>query len=83
MHGVSKEDFTSKITKEIRRRSMVGRVPAIQLGGPGSIPGWVRNFYFYPGIGVSFVLYRVVRSVVYYGDCGCGFSVYFEVMCII
>ena len=28
----------------IRRRGVVGRVPAFQPGGPGSIPGWVRNF---------------------------------------
>ena len=32
---------------------MVGRVPAFQLGGPGSIPGWIRD---YPGTeSVSFV----------------------------
>ena len=35
---------------------MVGRVPAFQPGGPGSIPGGVKNFNFCPGIGcVSFV----------------------------
>ena len=35
---------------------MVGRVPAFQPGGPGSIPGGARNFNFYPGIGyVSFI----------------------------
>ena len=40
----------------IRRRGVVGRVPAFQPGGPGSIPGGVRNFNFCPGIGcVSFV----------------------------
>ena len=39
-----------------RRRGVVGRVPAFQPGGPGSIPGGVRNFNFCPGIGcVSFV----------------------------
>ena len=30
---------------------MVGKVPAIQLGDPGSILGGVRNFNFYPGTG--------------------------------
>ena len=30
---------------------MVGRVPAFQPGGPGSISGGVRNFSFYPGTG--------------------------------
>ena len=34
----------------IRRRGAVGRVPAFQTGGPGSIPGGVRNFNSYPGI---------------------------------
>ena len=35
---------------------MVVRVPAFQPGGPGSIPGGVRNFNFCPGVGcVSFV----------------------------
>ena len=35
---------------------MVGRVPAFQPGGSGSIPGSIRNFHFCPGIGcVSFV----------------------------
>ena len=32
----------------IRRRVAVGRVPAFQPGGPGSIPGGVRNFNFRP-----------------------------------
>ena len=45
---------------------MVGRVPAFQPGGPGSIPGGVRNFNFCPGIGcVSFVC--VPSSVVFGG----------------
>ena len=35
----------------IRRRGVVGRVPAFQPGGRGSIPGGVRNFNFCPGIG--------------------------------
>ena len=39
----------------ICRRGAVGRVPTFQPGGPGSIPGGVRNFNSYPGIGcVSF-----------------------------
>ena len=42
---------------------MVGSVPGFQPGGPGSIPGGVRIFNFYPGIGcVSFVLYFVVSG---------------------
>ena len=45
----------------IRRRGVVGRVHAFQPGGPGSIPGAVRNFNFCPGIGcVSFVFYPVL-----------------------
>ena len=40
----------------MRRRGVVGRVTAFQPGGPGSVPDWVRNFNFCPGIGcVSFV----------------------------
>ena len=43
---------------------MVGRDPAFQLGGPGSIPGGVRNFNFCPGIGcVLCVLLCVVSCV--------------------
>ena len=35
---------------------MADIVTSFQPGGPGSIPGRVRNFYFYPGTGfVSFV----------------------------
>ena len=47
------------------RRGMVGRVPAFQPDGPGSIPGGVRNFKICPGIGcVSFVC---VLSCVVFG----------------
>ena len=50
----------------IRRRGVVGRVSAFQPGGPGSIPGVVRNFNFCPGIGcVSFVC--VLPCVVFVG----------------
>ena len=35
---------------------MVGRVPAFQPGGPGSIPGVVRDFHFYPGIGCVYFI---------------------------
>ena len=50
----------------IRRRDVVGRVPAFQPGGPGSIPGGVRNFNFCPGIGcVSFLC--VLSCVVFSG----------------
>ena len=35
----------------IRRRGVVGWVPAFQPGGPGSIPGGDRNFNSYPGLG--------------------------------
>ena len=45
----------------IRRRGVVARVPAFQPGGPGSIPGGVRNFNFCPWIGcVSFVFCPVL-----------------------
>ena len=45
---------------------MVGRVPAFQPGGPGSILGGCRNFNFCPGIGcVSFVC--VLSCVVFGG----------------
>ena len=41
---------------EIRRRGVVGRVPAFQSSVPGSILGGKRNFNSYHGIGcVSFV----------------------------
>ena len=44
-----------------RRAGVVGGVPAFQHGGPGSIPGGVRNFNSYPGIGcVSFVFCPVL-----------------------
>ena len=33
------------------RRGVVGRIPAFQPGDSGLIPGGVRNFSFYPGIG--------------------------------
>ena len=47
----------------IRRRGVVGRVPAFQPGGPGSIPGEVRNINFCPGIVcVSFVFCPVLSS---------------------
>ena len=40
----------------IRPRGVFDRIPAFEPGGPGSIPGWVRNFNFCPGIAhVSFV----------------------------
>ena len=49
-------DFEIWILKLIRRRGVVGRVPAFQPGSPGSITGGVRNFNFCPGIGcLSFV----------------------------
>ena len=45
----------------IRRRGVVGSVPAFQPGDPGSIPGGNRNFNSYPGIGsVSFAFYPVL-----------------------
>ena len=50
----------------IRRRGVVGRVPAFQPGGPGSIPGGVRNFNLCPGIVcVSFVC--VLSCIVFGG----------------
>ena len=50
----------------IRRHSVVGRVHAFQLGGPGGITGGVRNFNFCSGIGcVSFVC--VLSCVVFGG----------------
>ena len=40
----------------VRRRGVADKDPAFQPGGPGSIPGGVRNFNFYSGPGcVSFV----------------------------
>ena len=45
------------------RRGVIGGIPAIRPGGPGSIPGGVRNFNFYPGTRcVSFVC--VLSSIV-------------------
>ena len=55
-----------KNDKFISRSGVVGRVPAFQPGGPGSIPGGVRNFNFCPEIGcVSFV--SVLSCVVFGG----------------
>ena len=45
------DSFKGGILCYIRRRVVVGRVPAFQPGSPGSIPGGVRNFNSYPGIG--------------------------------
>ena len=39
-----------QISKCIGRRGVVGRDPAFQPGGPGSISGVVRNLNFYPGL---------------------------------
>ena len=45
---------------------MVGRVPAFQTGGPGLIPGRVRNFNLCSGIGcVSFLC--ILSCVVFGG----------------
>ena len=53
--------FRKRFLQLIRRRGVVGRLPAFQPGGPGSIPGGVRNFNYYPGIGcVSFVFFPVL-----------------------
>ena len=62
---ISGETIFHENISGIRRRGVVGRVPAFQTGGPGSIPGEVRNFNFCPGIGsVSFVC---VLSCVIFG----------------
>ena len=47
----------------IRRRGVVGRVPAFQSGDPGSIPGGVRNFNFCPGIGCVSCVFCPVLSL--------------------
>ena len=44
----------------IRRRGVVGRVPAFHPGGPGSILDGVRNFNSYPGIGCASFLFCLV-----------------------
>ena len=46
----------------IRHCGIVGRVPAFQPSGPGSIPGGVRNFNSYPGIGCVFFVFFPVLS---------------------
>ena len=47
---------TSGVPSSVHRRGVAGNVPAFQLCGPGSVPGGVKNFNFYPGTGcVSFV----------------------------
>ena len=44
----------------VRRRGLVGKVPAFQSGGSGTIPGGVRNFNLYPRTGcVPFVLFSL------------------------
>ena len=55
------------VPRLIRRRDVVGRVPAVQPGGPGSIHSGVKNFNLCPGIGcVSFVC--ILTCVVSGGD---------------
>ena len=58
-------------------RGVVGRVPAFQPGGQDSIPGGVRNFSFYSGIGcVSFI--SVLSCVVSGGDPGIVLTTHFR-----
>ena len=45
------------------RHVVVGRVPAFQPGGLGSIPGGVRNFNSYPGIDCVSFAFCPVPSV--------------------
>ena len=45
------ENYIKSENKIIRRRGVVGRVPAFQPGGPGSIPGGVGNLT--PILGLS------------------------------
>ena len=52
-------------SKNIRRRGVLGRVPAFQPGGTGSIPGGVKNFNFWHGIGC--VSYVCVLSCIVFG----------------
>ena len=42
------------VVVNLRRRGVVGRVPAFQLGGPDSTPDRVMDFNFYPGTGCVF-----------------------------
>ena len=48
----------------VRRRGIVGRIPNLQLGGPGSIPCGSGILIFTLGLGVcpSFVFYCVVSG---------------------
>ena len=41
----------------VRRLGVVVKIPAFQPGGPGSIPGGVRNFNLYPRLAVCVCLY--------------------------
>ena len=47
----------------VRHRGVVGRVPVFQPGGPGSIPGRVRNFNFYPRTGCVYSEFSPVLSL--------------------
>ena len=55
--------YTFLLSYRIRRRGVVGRVPAFQPGGPDSIPGGIRNFNFCPGIGCVFFVFCPVLSL--------------------
>ena len=46
----------------IRRRGVVGRIPAFQPGGSGSIPGRVRYFNCYPGIGCASFVFKMFHA---------------------
>ena len=45
---------------------VIGKIPAYKPGGPGSIPGGVRYFNFYPGNGCVYFI-RVPSCVVFGG----------------
>ena len=49
----------------VHRFGVVGRRPALQSGGPGSIPGGVRDFNLYlVTVSVSLLLEFVITAVV-------------------
>ena len=64
-HVLSLQLISSIYSIFVHCRAVVGKIPAFQSGGPGSIPDGVRNFNFYSGTGcLPFVLSPILSPAV-------------------
>ena len=50
--AINKILHCNETMQETLRHSVVGRIPVLQPGGPGSVPDGIRNFNFCPGLDV-------------------------------